>query len=164
MKNVLKIDHVERKLIMDRTFAKYAMDTRSEEYAHLQRVRLDYPNYTVVQRQISRNSDKKTYNGLTYKYMEDYIKSHGTKEESKANLAEFKEKLLISKCHSKAFRYPVIKAWFLDKYPEIRDFGMPPKQEEINEPADANKEAPTAEVVSIEAAQAAKEENLKGIA
>ena len=31
---------------------------------------------------------------------------------------------LIAECHSKAFRYPVIKAWFLDKYPEVKNFGM----------------------------------------
>ena len=31
---------------------------------------------------------------------------------------------LISKCHSKAFRYPTIKAWFLDRFPEIKAFGV----------------------------------------
>lgn len=90
---------------MDKTFAKFALDTRTDEYKHLQEVRKDYPNYTVVRREINRNTNKKTYHGLTYKYMEDYIKSHGTKEESKANLDEFNEKVLISKCHGKAFRY-----------------------------------------------------------
>ena len=37
---------------------------------------------------------------------------------------EFDELLLISQCHSKGRRYPVIKNWFLDNYPEVRDFGM----------------------------------------
>ena len=124
MKNTLKINHVERIIIMDRTFAKYAENTNSDEYAHLQTVRRDYPNYTVVQRQIKRNSDKKTYNGLTYDYMEDYIMSHGTAETITANLNEFYEMRLISQCHGKAFRYPVIKSWFLDRYPEIMKFGV----------------------------------------
>ena len=124
MKNVLRINHTDRLIIMDRTFAKYAADTRSEEYTHLQRVRADYPEYTVIQRQINRKSDKKTYNGLTYAYMENYIKTHGDEETCKANLAEFEEMKLISQCHSKAYRYPVIKSWFLEKYPEIAEFGV----------------------------------------
>ena len=30
---------------------------------------------------------------------------------------------VIAACHSQAFRYPVIKKWFLAKYHEIEDFG-----------------------------------------
>ena len=123
MKNTLKINHTDRLIIMDRTFAKYAENTMSEEYAHLQQVRRDYPTYTVLRRQIKRNSNKKTYNGLTYEYMEDYIMTHGEPETIKKNLHEFHEMRLISECHGKAFRYPVIKSWFLDQYPEITKFG-----------------------------------------
>jgi len=47
MKNTLRLDHHNRTIIMDRTFAKYAANTMSTEYAHLQAVRQDYPNYTV---------------------------------------------------------------------------------------------------------------------
>ena len=52
MKNTLRIDHANGRIIMDRTFAKCAEDTRSEEYRHLQSVRQDYPTYTVVRKQI----------------------------------------------------------------------------------------------------------------
>lgn len=124
MKNTLKISHTNRTIIMDRTFAKFAMNTMSVEYAHLQQVRRDYPNYTVVQRTIKRNSDKESYKGLTYKYMEDYIMNHGKPEVRKKNIAEFNEMRLISECHSKAYRYPVIKSWFLEKYPEVANFGI----------------------------------------
>ena len=31
---------------------------------------------------------------------------------------------LISQCHSKGFRYPVIKSWFLERFPEIKEFGV----------------------------------------
>lgn len=110
MKNTLKINHTNRTIIMDRTFAKYAENTMSEEYAHLQQVRRDYPTYTVLRRQIKRNSNKKTYNGLTYEYMEDYIMTHGEPETIKKNLHDFHEMRLISECHGKAFRYPVIKS------------------------------------------------------
>lgn len=124
MKNKLLINHANRTIIMDRTFAKYAANTRSEEYAHLQRVRQDYPEYEVIRRKINSNNNKETYRGLTYEYMEDYILTHGTPEEIKKNLKIYDEKKLISECHSKARRYPVIKSWFLETYPEILKFGM----------------------------------------
>ncbi len=143
MKNTLKVDHRNRTIVMDRTFAKYAENTMSNEYAHLQRVRKDYPSYEVIQRQIKRNSNKKTYNGLTYEYMEDYIMTHGSAETIKMNLRDFHEMQLISECHGKAFRYPVIKSWFLDKYPEITKFGIAdePKIVEVGEAVPALKTA-----------------------
>ena len=66
MTNTLKINYTNHTIVMDRTFAKLAQDTKSDEYARLQAVRKDYPNYSVVQRAIRKNSDKKTYQGLTY--------------------------------------------------------------------------------------------------
>ena len=109
---------------MDRTFAKLASNTKTPEYEHLQGVRRDYPEYTVVRRQIKRNPAKENYRGLTYEYMEYYIMSHGTVEEIKERLKTFDELKLISECHSKSRRYPVIKRWFLEQYPEILKFGM----------------------------------------
>ena len=100
------------------------MRCRSDEYEHLQKVRKHYPKYSVVQRHIRKNENKKTYKGLTYEYMEDYIMTHGSSETVRANLKEFYEKRLIAECHGKAFRYPAIKRWFLEKYPEIVDHGM----------------------------------------
>lgn len=124
MKNTLKLDHTKRTIVMDRTFAKFATNTMSPEYAHLQSVRQDYPEYQVVMRHIKRKATKECYRGLNYEYMEDYIKTHGSKEESAANLAEYKELKLISKCHSASRRYPTIKKWFLEKYPEVKEFGV----------------------------------------
>lgn len=123
MTNKLTINHANRTIIMDRLFAKYATNTASEEYAHLQRVRQDYPSYDVVQRHIRKNAQKKTYKGLTYDYMEDYILTHGPTEKRLANHKEFSEMRLISECHGKAYGYPIIKNWFLTRYPEIASFG-----------------------------------------
>ena len=66
MKNVLKLNHENCTIVMDRTFAKRSENTRSEEYTHLQQVRQDYPTYTVVRRQIKTNPKKENYKGLTY--------------------------------------------------------------------------------------------------
>ena len=136
MKNTLKLDHAKRTIVMDRTFAKFAANTMSQEYAHLQTVRQDYPEYQVVQRKIKRSKTKECYRGLNYEYMEDYIKTHVSKEECAKNLAEFKEQKLISLCHSTSRRYPTIKKWFLAKYPEVMEFGMPDAAEERNSAED----------------------------
>ena len=56
--------------------------------------------------------------------MENYITTHEDGENRILVLKEFAEMRLISECHSKCHRYPVIKKWFLDKYPEIAQFGM----------------------------------------
>lgn len=133
MKNVCKLNHAKREILMDRTFAKLAENTMSPEYAHLQQVRKDYPTYTVIQRQIKKNTNKESYKGLTYEYMETYIMSHGSSETRIANLREFNEMRLIAECHSKAFRYPVIKAWFLEKYPEVKNFGKKVESQEQEE-------------------------------
>ena len=120
MTNKLWIDFTKRKIIMDRTFAKLVEDTRSAEYAHLQRVRQDYPTFTVEQKHIRKNLNKKTYCGLTYEYMEGYILAHGTTAIAK----EFFRMREISECQTKSQRYPTIKSWFLDKFPEIVQFGV----------------------------------------
>ena len=120
MKNTLRLNHTNRTIVMDKTFAKFAANTMSQEYAHLQRVRMDYPTYTVEQRQIKKAPAKECYKGLTYTYMKEYIITHGTKDDLKT----YDEMKLISECHSKAFRYPTIKAWFLERFPEIKQFGV----------------------------------------
>ena len=56
--------------------------------------------------------------------MESYILTHGTEETRMTNFKAYQEMRIIAQCQGKAFRYPVIKSWFLDKYPEIARFGM----------------------------------------
>ena len=80
MRNTIIRDDEHKLLLMTRTFAKLSKDVRSEEYQILQAARRDYPTYSVVARQIKRNSDKKTYHGLTYEYMERYINHYGNAE------------------------------------------------------------------------------------
>ncbi len=130
--NTIRIDHATKRIIMGSLFYKNSLDPRNEEYTILQKAREDYPNYTPVQRKIKKNPAKKTYSGLTYAYMEDYILTHESPETVEAVFAEFNEMVLISQCHSQAFRYPTIKKWFLNKYPEILKFGLPQKPTLIN--------------------------------
>lgn len=68
MTNYLRVDAVNRQLVMDKTFAKNAQIVGSAEYDMLQRARSDYATYSVVTRQIKRNLNKESYRGLTYRH------------------------------------------------------------------------------------------------
>lgn len=125
MTNYLKVLHDTNVLLMDKAFAKNSSIVGSDEYNLLQDARKAYPEYKVQTRKIKKNKAKECYKGLTYDFMEDYILTHELAETVDEVWNEFSELLLISQCHSTAFRYPVIKRWFLDKYPEIKKYGMP---------------------------------------
>ena len=135
-KSKMKVLHNESAIEMNKTFAKMVENPFSEEYAFLQKIRQDYPQYKVRIREIKKNPNKECWKGLTYAYMRDYIILHSTQEEEAAAVAEFNEMLLISRCHSKANRYPAIKKWFLAKYPEVAEFGMPTKEETADNQSD----------------------------
>ena len=109
MKNTLKVDFSNNLIIMDRTFAKLCEDTNSGEYAKLQSVRKDYPDFKVITRTIKRA------------YMEKYILNSGNDDEVKEALSEYRKLREIGECH-KGKSYPVIKKWFLERYPEIENF------------------------------------------
>lgn len=144
-KAIIKVNHEKRRIEMNKVFAKCIENPKSEEYALLQSVRKDYPSYEVCVRTIQKNTKKKTYKGLDYDYMRSYILTHEPKETKAAVMAEFEEMILISECHSKAFRYPVIKKWFLAKYPEIANFGV--EEEKKNENKDTTTVDPKEEKV-----------------
>ena len=150
MKNVLRVKHDERVIEMDKTFAKNSAIVGSREYNMLQAARRDYPEYTVRRKEIRKNKNKESYKGLTYAYMEEYISLHD--DEEGTIMKEYNEERLISGCHS--VRYPAIKNWFLDKFPEVKQFGMA-KASENEAPAQENAEAEApaklAEIMSIHA-------------
>ena len=122
-KSKLKVIFEKSVIEMNTTFAKEMRNPQSDEYALLQRTRQDFPTFAVRTRQINTNPKKDTYKGLTYGYMRDYIILHTTPEKEAEAVAEFDEMVLISKCHGKTLRYPTIKKWFLEKYPEVAKFG-----------------------------------------
>ena len=68
MKNTIKLDHENGRIVMDRTFANLAVNVRTEEYKILQDVRLAYPTYIVVRRTIKKIPNRECYRGLTYDY------------------------------------------------------------------------------------------------
>ena len=117
MKNFLKVDDRNRRLIMDRMFDRNRKIVGSREYTLLQMAKADHPQYEVVLRHIKSNPKKQIYKHLTYEYMREYIGKHPRAQE---RIKEFDEMTLRSRCHRE--KYAKVKKWFLAAYPDISDF------------------------------------------
>ena len=125
-KKTLRIDVENNLILMNKAFEQAASIVDSDEYKLLQMARRDYPNYKVIRRTIKKNSSKECYRGLTYDFIRDYIMRHPRCDQK---LREFNELLELSKCHS--IRYPRIKQWFLESYPEVEEYNNKQKYDEM---------------------------------
>lgn len=97
MKSPITIDFVNATITVNAAYAKKASNPFSAEYAQIQKVRADYPTFTVRTRSIKKNAAKDSYKGLTYDYMRAYIMSH-EKGEDRVNMRNIKlKKVSISK-------------------------------------------------------------------
>ena len=113
----IRADHANKKIIIGKAFERKQADTDSEEYKKLCEMVQVFPKYKVVVKQIKKNPHREFYRGLTYGYMERYIAIKG----SRSDRQEYDDMRLLAECHSK--RFPVIKQWFLHKYPEVAKYG-----------------------------------------
>lgn len=114
----IRIDAVKKKILITSAFRKACANIDSDEYMLLQMIKLDNPNFTVIERTIKKNKNKETYKGLTYSYMERYIELHEGKNSQ--TMKEYEELRFIAECHS--IVYQNIKKWFLKKYPDVKNF------------------------------------------
>ena len=129
-KSKIKVFQTKGIIEINTTFVKMMQDPLSDEYALLQKTRMENPTFAVRRRQIKTNPKKDTYKGLTYDYMEYYISTHEPEDKVDEVLAYFEELKLISQCHGKRLCYPTIKKWFLNRYPDVAKFGLEPEAEE----------------------------------
>lgn len=120
----MKINYHSQVIEMTAKFAKAAAKFGSDEYKQLQEARKDYPNYKVVTVSRKATTQKETYKGLTYSYMESYIKAHD--DEEKSIMAEYEMLRGLSQEAQEALAEPCsyieIKVWFLNKFPAIAEF------------------------------------------
>ena len=133
-KSKLIVKYAENTIEMNTTFAKMMQNPLSDEYALLQKVKMENPGFRVQTRKINTNPKKDTYKGLTYEWMRNHIETREPEATREAMLHEFDEMIYISECHSQRLRYPTIKKWFLAKYPDVAKFGT------IEIPAEAQAE------------------------
>lgn len=128
MANII-INNKARTIEINKTFAAKASIYGSDEYVVLQKARRDYPNYYVVT--VKQKGAKPEYKGLTYEYMEKYIKGHDDDNKSKMN-----DFLVLrglddegKKTNAKSLDYSDIKEWFFQTFPEIENYHN--KREEL---------------------------------
>lgn len=113
-----------RKNIIEITkaFEKAASRFGSPEYTDLRQAMNDNPNYKVVVNK--RKSASTSYKGLTYDFMENYIKAHD--DENGTTMAEFNSLRATSEeakaIGAEAMTYGEIKAWFFQQYPVFAEF------------------------------------------
>jgi hypothetical protein len=117
MKGTIRLDHLNKNILITASFARASMNPDNYEYKKLVEIRMLHPDYSVVKRNIKKNPQKESYRGLTYAYMEHYIMMH---DESGEVMKIYQELRLRALCHT--IRYAHIKKWFLEFYPEIDDF------------------------------------------
>jgi hypothetical protein len=120
MTNYARLDHAEKRIVMDRTFAKNAGIIGSPEYDLLQECRKAYPNYQVVRREIKKKEGQNRYAGLTVDAMREHIERHEPEATKSYMLEKFDTLLVDMECISKGHTYPRVKSWFLKNYPEVK--------------------------------------------
>lgn len=112
-----RFDFKKKQIILSREFEKSLSNISSQEFKKFCELHETFPEFDIVRKTVNVKNKKESYKGLTYGYMERYIAVKGTR----ADRQEYDDMRLIAECHSK--RFPVIKQWFLDKYPEVREYG-----------------------------------------
>ena len=137
----LKVNHQTRTIEMNKTFADKASRFGSVEYDTLMMAREQNPGYIVnVMTRKTTKSDKPSFKGLTYEYMEKYILAHDDEEQTIMN--EYMELRAMTDEAEDALMesatYQEMKDWFLDKFPAIAEFHQ--KREELLAAAQQKKE------------------------
>ena len=117
----MKINEKKNTIEITKTFAQKAARVGSPEYFELLEVRHNFPKFKVV---VNQTKSKDSFKGLTYDYMKKYILAHDDAEGS--NMAVFNELRgngeEAEEAKADSLSYGEIKMWFLDTYPEIKNF------------------------------------------
>ena len=149
------IDIETSSILVSSAFAKKAFTPGTTEYKKLAAVRADYPDFGIVKRAFKTNAKQDHFRGLNYDFMEFYIRK--VEGENAAPILKALEDMKdISKAHSAGKRYPSIKRWFLDRYPEVRTFGLSEEDLVKYQIAKVEKEAELAKLKAEEAEAKAK--------
>lgn len=113
-KKLKTIDHSMKTITVSKDFLQKAGQFGTPEFREALLMKEDFPDYTLVERKIKRNPQKRTYGNLTYEQMESFIM--GREAGKDAALEEFEMIRKWAKTQNAA--YSKVKKWFLDKYKE----------------------------------------------
>ncbi len=120
----MKINMFEHTIVLTKKEMTAASRFGTQEYKDLQIAKGQNPGFQVVMssRKVKRQCE--TYKGLTYAYMEKYIKAHDDEEETvwaeymmyRGTPIDPEDALPV------AFTYKQMQTWFLGKYEAIAKF------------------------------------------
>ncbi len=119
----MTINYISMTIEMTKAESKAAGKVGTEAFKEMLSLMQQFPNYKI--QVATRAVTKKAcdYKGLTYEYMEKYIKAH---DEDKSIMKEYQmlrgltneaQEALAESC-----TYQEIKVWFLAKFPQIKEF------------------------------------------
>lgn len=116
MKTIFTLNFVNKSIVGTKSAITRANKCLEPEYSELCALLEKHPNFKVEVKKIDQNKEKKTYHGLSFQAMEDYI---STQKNSKEMLAKFKKAMEIAE--AKGAKYPLTKKWFLKNYPTYKN-------------------------------------------
>ena len=120
----MTINYITMTIEMTKAESKAAGKIGTAEFKNMLSLMQQFPNYKI--QVATRATTKKScdYKGLTYAYMEKYIKAHDNDKHT--IMAEYEdlrgESDAAKDVLADSFTYQEIKNWFLGKFPEIRGF------------------------------------------
>lgn len=118
------IDSATRTISLTKKEMTAASRFGSDNYKALQEARRDYPGFTVTTITRKVNTQRETYKGLTYAYMERYIKAHDDEQET--IWAEYNRYRGTPICPDDEiptpYTYTQMKTWFLGKFEAVAKF------------------------------------------
>ena len=113
----LTIDFAKNRIVMTRAFARKASDPSTKEYRALKDTMETFPTFSVEHHTIKKCSGKESYKGLNYSFMYYYINTYVEESKREKAMEDLETQIFLTKCHSK--RFPTVRKWFLETYPEI---------------------------------------------
>ena len=144
----LKVDVAANSITMTPKFNEKASVFGTNEYRQLQEAlryckELNLSTPTIKVTGIKKNANKQTYEGLNYKFIKDYVSTHGTQQQKE----DFNHLIVTDeKMHGiiTPVSYGTLKKWFLTTFPEYKEYAK--KQQEIakNGSAEPTKETTSA--------------------
>ena len=111
----MKINHFNKTIELTKAEANKASKYGTEAYEGLIKAQRDFPEYRleIAKAKAKTNDGLK---GLTFDYMESYIKKNGNEEQASA-FADLRNAGDVM--GASAVSYGEIKKWFLEQFPEI---------------------------------------------
>ena len=112
----ISVNFNNQTIVMTNAFAKKASDPRTAEHRQLKEMKKAFPTYTEVRHTIKKTK-KESYKGLNYDFMFDYINRYVEESKIEKAIEDLEEQIYLTKCHTSKF--PTVRKWFLETYPEI---------------------------------------------